>query len=99
MRAALVLILFSIRSERQLMEQLQYNPLFRWFIGLSVDEPVWVPTVFTKEPRLAADDRDVAQADGRDPGPREGGAAAVGRPFLRRRHARGSLGVVQEFPA
>jgi transposase len=48
MRAALVQILFSIRSERQLMEQMEYNLLFRWFVGLSVDEPVWVPTVFTK---------------------------------------------------
>jgi transposase len=48
LRAALVQILFSIRSETQLMEQLQYNLLFRWFVGLSIDEPVWVPTVFTK---------------------------------------------------
>ncbi len=47
-RASLVQILFSIRSERQLMEQLEYNLLFRWFVGLSIDEPVWVPTVFTK---------------------------------------------------
>lgn len=48
LRAALVQILFSIRSERQLMEQLRYNLLFRWFVGLSIDDPVWVPTVFTK---------------------------------------------------
>ena len=46
--AALVQILFSIRSERQLMEQLEYNLLFRWFVGLGIDEPVWVPTVFSK---------------------------------------------------
>lgn len=48
LRAALIQILFSIRSERQLMEQLQYNLLFRWFVGLGIDEPVWVPTVFSK---------------------------------------------------
>ena len=48
MRAMLLQILFSVRSERQLMEQTQYNMLFRWFIGLSMDDPVWVPTVFTK---------------------------------------------------
>jgi transposase len=48
LRAALIQILFSIRSERQLMEQLEYNLLFRWFVGLSIDEPVWVPTVFSK---------------------------------------------------
>jgi transposase len=47
-RASLVQILFSVRSERQLMEQLEYNLLFRWFVGLSIDEGVWVPTVFTK---------------------------------------------------
>jgi len=48
LRAMLLQILFSVRSERQLMEQTQYNMLFRWFIGLSMDDAVWVPTVFTK---------------------------------------------------
>ena len=48
MRASLVQILFSVRSERQLMDQMQYNLLFRWFVGLGIDDPVWVPTVFTK---------------------------------------------------
>lgn len=47
-RASLIQILFSVRSERQLMEQMQYNLLFRWFVGLGVDDQVWVPTVFTK---------------------------------------------------
>ena len=47
-RASLIQILFSVRSERQLMEQVQYNLLFRWFVGLGIDDPVWVPTVFTK---------------------------------------------------
>ncbi len=41
-------MLFSVRSERQLLEQMQYNLLFRWFVGLGIDDPVWVPTVFTK---------------------------------------------------
>lgn len=48
LRASLIQILFSIRSERQLMEQMQYNLMFRWFVGLGVDDPVWVPTVFSK---------------------------------------------------
>jgi transposase len=48
LRALLLQVLYSIRSERLLMEQLQYNLLFRWFVGLNVDEPVWVPTVFSK---------------------------------------------------
>ena len=47
-RASLIQILFSVRSERQLMEQMEYNLLFRWFVGLGVDDPVWVPTVFCK---------------------------------------------------
>lgn len=45
---SLIQILFSVRSERQLMEQMQYNLMFRWFVGLGNDDPVWVPTVFTK---------------------------------------------------
>src|SRR6201988_3101107 len=48
LRAQLLQILYTIRSERLLMEQLQYNLLFRWFVGLNMDEPVWVATVFTK---------------------------------------------------
>src|SRR5271154_2267445 len=48
LRALLPQAFYSIRSERQLMEQMDYNLLFRWFVGLSVDEPVWVPTVFSK---------------------------------------------------
>ena len=48
LRAMLLQIFYSIRSERLLMEQTQYNLLFRWFIGLSMDDKVWVPTVFTK---------------------------------------------------
>lgn len=48
LRALLLQAFYSIRSERQLMEQLDYNLLFRWFVGLSMDAPVWDATVFTK---------------------------------------------------
>ena len=48
LRALLVQMFYTIRSERMLMEQLEYNLLFRWFVGLSANEPVWHPTVFTK---------------------------------------------------
>jgi transposase len=48
LRALLLQAFYTIRSERQLMEQLHYNLLYRWFVGLGVDDPVWVPTVFTK---------------------------------------------------
>ncbi len=48
LRALLVQIFFSVRSERQLIEQLDYNLLFRWFVGLEIDEPVWNHAVFSK---------------------------------------------------
>ena len=48
LRALLLQVLYTIRSERMLMEQLDYNLLFRWFVGLSMDDPIWDPTVFTK---------------------------------------------------
>jgi transposase len=48
LRALLLQMLYSIRSERMLMEQLEYNLLFRWLVGLSANEPVWHATVFTK---------------------------------------------------
>jgi len=48
LRALLLMVLYSVRSERQLMEQLDYNLLFRWFVGLEMDDAVWDVTVFTK---------------------------------------------------
>ena len=48
LRALLLQVLYTIRSERQLMEQLEYNLLYRWFVGVGIDDPVWDVTVFTK---------------------------------------------------
>lgn len=48
LRALLLQIFYSVRSERLLMEQLDYNLLFRWFVGMNMDEETWVATVFTK---------------------------------------------------
>jgi transposase len=48
LRATLLQAFFTVRSERQLMEQINYNLLFRWFVGLSIDDAVWDATVFTK---------------------------------------------------
>lgn len=48
LRALLLQVLYTIRSERQLVEQLQYNLLFQWFVGLSLDDAVWDSTTFTK---------------------------------------------------
>ena len=57
LRALLLQVLYTVRSERMLMEQLEYNLLFRWFVGLNMDDPVWDPTVFSKnrDRLLAAD--------------------------------------------
>jgi transposase len=73
LRALLLQVLYSIRSERLLMEQLDYNLLFRWFVGLNMDDPIWDATVFTKnrERLLAGNiaqaffERALAQARGR----------------------------------
>jgi len=50
-RALVLMMLYSIRSERQLMEQLNFNILFRWFVGLGLDDRIWDATVFTKNRR------------------------------------------------
>lgn len=48
LRASLLMVLYSVRSERQLMERMNYDLLFRWFVGLEMDDAVWDATVFTK---------------------------------------------------
>src|SRR5262245_2292954 len=61
LRALLLQVFYSIRSERLLIEQLNYNMLFRWFVGLSMDEPVWDATVFSKN-RQRLLEGEIAQA-------------------------------------
>jgi transposase len=61
LRALVLQALYTIRSERQLMEQLDYNLLFRWFVGLGMDDVVWSPTTFTKN-RDRLLDGDIASA-------------------------------------
>ena len=61
LRALLLQVLYSIRSERQLMEQLDYNLLYRWFVGLNMDDPIWDVSVFTKN-RQRLLDGEVAEA-------------------------------------
>ena len=61
LRALLLQVLYTVRSERLLMEQLDYNLLFRWFVGLNLDEHVWDVTVFTKN-RERLLEGDIAQA-------------------------------------
>jgi len=61
LRALLLQAFFTLRSERQLMEQLSYNILFRWFVGLSIEAPVWDVRVFTKN-RYRLLEGDIAHA-------------------------------------
>jgi transposase len=61
LRALLLQVLYSVRSERMLMEQLNYNLLFRWFVGLNMDDAIWDATVFTKN-RQRLLDGDIADA-------------------------------------
>ena len=61
LRALLLQALYSVRSERLLMEQLDYNLLFRWFVGLNMDDAIWDVTVFTKN-RERQLDGDIAEA-------------------------------------
>src|SRR5579871_1719820 len=61
LRALLLQALYSVRSERMLMEQLDYNLLFRWFVGLNMDDSIWDVTVFTKN-RERLLDGDIAEA-------------------------------------
>jgi len=61
LRALLLQALYSVRSERMLMEQLDYNLLFRWFVGLNLDDPIWDVTVFTKN-RERLLEGDIAEA-------------------------------------
>ena len=87
LRALLLQAFYTIRSERQLMEQLDYNLLFRWFVGLSMDAPVWDATGYSKNrDRLVAGRRGGALSSG-GAAWRWGTPAAVGRALLGRRHA------------
>jgi transposase len=61
LRALLLQALYSVRSERLLMEQLDYNLLFRWFVGLNMDDSIWDVTVFTKN-RERLLEGDIAEA-------------------------------------
>src|SRR5258708_12163343 len=72
-RGLLLQVLYSVRSERQLIEQLDYNLLFRWFVGLEMDDEVWDVPVFTKNRERLIN----AAATHTSPQPRLRGAGAA----------------------
>ena len=99
LRALLLQCFYSVRSERQLMERLEFDLLFRWFVGLGVDDPVWDASMFSQEPRPAAGGRGGAALPGGAAGPAGGAAAVVERALLGGRHAAPGLGQPEELPA
>ena len=97
LRALLLQMLYSIRSERLLMEELDYSVLYRWFVGLSLDDPIWDATTFTKN-RDRLLDGDIADAFFAEVlAAIKAGRAALGRALHGRRHAARGVGESQEL--
>ena len=97
LRASLLQAFYSVRSERQLMEQINYNLLFRWFVGLGIDDAVWIIRR-SRNPGAVARRRCRCQVPRSRSASSQGHALFVGRALFGRRHAGGSLGLAQEFP-
>src|SRR6202041_1051456 len=68
LRAMLLQAFYSIRSERQLMDRLEFDLLFRWFVGIGIDDAVWDHSTFFQEPRSAAGRRHRRQTVARGSG-------------------------------
>ena len=99
LRALLLQSLYTVRSERLLMEEIDYSVLYRWFIGLGMDDPIWSPTTFSKNrDRLLAERyrRGVLRRGGR---PGAGRGPALRRAFHGGRHVVGGVGRPQELPS
>ena len=89
---------YSIRSERQLVERLEFDMLFRWFVGLAIDETVWDASTFSKN-RDRLLDGDIAQSFCLRSWPAGGEGASQHRTFFGRRDFARGLGVDEELPA
>src|SRR4030088_181429 len=98
LRAMLLQAFYSVRSERQLMERLEFVLLFRWFVGLGMDDPVWDHSVF-EEPRPAAGRRDRSQVSQRGAGSAPGQTVAVERSLLGGWHVDRGVGIDEELQA
>ena len=99
MRALLLQAFYSIRSERQLVERIDYDLLFRWFVGLGIEDPVWDATTFTKNRDRLLEGEVAVQFLAAVLSQRQGQAPAVKRALHGRWYAAGSLGEPQEFSA
>lgn len=99
LRALLLQVFYSERSERQLIEQLDYNLLFHWFVGLGMDDPIWVPTVFTKNRDRLLDNGDRATLFSDGLGASKASGIAVRGAFLCGWHLAGGLGFTKILSA
>src|SRR5881227_134534 len=99
LRAMLLQAFYSIRSERQLMERLEFDLLFRWFVGIGVDDAAWDHSVFSKNREAPVGRGHRSQAVERSSCTSASEAASEHRPFLGRRHVDRSLGVDEELQA
>ena len=97
LRALLLQVLYSIRSERMLIEQLEYNLLFRWFVGLAMDADLWVPTTFTKNRTRLLEGEIAARVLRCRDAPGRRGRSALGRTLHRGRLVAAGVGQSQEF--
>ncbi len=95
LRALLLQVFYSVRSERMLMEQMRYNLLFRWFVGLAIEDAVWDHSVFSKN-RDRLLERNVLHGSHEPGGPAR---PAFARALLGRRHTDSGVGQPQELAA
>jgi len=99
LRAMLLQAFYSIRSERQLMERIEFDLLFRWFVGLGIEDPVWDHSTFSKNRDRLLGGRGRGSLSVRDSHPATGEEAPVDGALQRRWHAHSSLGWPQELRA
>ena len=98
LRAMLLQAFYGIRSERQLMERLEFDLLFRWFVGLGVDDPVWDHSTFSKNRDRLLEGEIAAKFLAAVLERAAGEAAIVKRALLGGRHFDPGVGLDQEFP-
>ncbi len=99
LRALLLQMLYSVRSERLLVEEIDYNILFRWFVGLNLDDAVWDADSVHEEPRPFAGGRSGEGLSGAGSGASTRAGMGLGRTLHGRREFAGSLGQREEFSA
>jgi IS5 family transposase len=99
LRAMLLQAFYSVRSERQLMERIEFDLLFRWFVGIGMDDPVWDHSTFIKNRDRLLEGEIAAKLPGVGAVAAAGKTAAVERALFGRRHLDPGLGRDEELQA